>query len=833
MKLMKYVLAATCAFAVVTPSLCSAARPSVGKPQAPKAGKETADPTGITQALAALAQYAALQKTVGVQNVDIAYGMRKALLLADLLIDSNGRLKTELCQSAKAAFVPQQPETYEVIIGNVLDQLDASWQPFFDSIVKPSSKAVAASAVLRGLFSLHVNDAVTDRQAKVAVLSALFAPYNQGPVGDCFAVAGLERDHEKFFRHAASHYAQIVQKGFISSSVGVVQDNFFFVTVLADSDLSSAFTLNSSGVVQGSNLSLFSAPGFAAVSNAVGGENVSSLLQSVLKVLFNGNVKGSINVSPAQVIAATAQVVASAVPGSNVNALLSQGLYAFSSLTNNPVQRSTECAFAAMAEDRVQDYIRGNINSAVAQAIKPAFNSLLSNRKAIALQKALSDKLNSSFRLIYNPSIPLQQVASDGSSSQGGFQLYARVPGDSKQMGKQVATPEDFRQLVLSSISAAELSLGVSKDAHAAAVTLSQYVGTNTFLQDVLWAYDSANQSVSNPVQNYQILSSTPMQSCDGDDPFEVNYVDDGKDDSQIAVGYVPKNTQDLLSWCLSIAKKAPPELCMMNSPQHAFNFDPTNPDIVAFLRSGQTIDYWIRQALIVPSLQVASRQIDANAQAALANGMYSVLSEILPDESQYQALIDKLGAAPLTVQKYTQRLLNGIEVLVPLNAGQKAELELILDGQLIQSLSNGDQAILQKAAIKFAFTNWNDGTKNIYFCAYLNPRTLQVSFASIDEDKTKLYPMDSNEWVNNQQWAVDLSGGDDPTNALVVAQNAKAVETAKTPASQDAKDVAAVKTPAAQDAKDVAAVKTPAAQDVKDVAAVKTPAAQDVKDVA
>lgn len=760
MKLMKYILVTACALAAVTPSVCSAARP---KPKVTRAAEDST----ITQAIDALNQYATLQKKIGIQNADLAYAMRKALVLADVLIGQDGTLNLTSIQAAKAAFVPDHPLKYEVTIGHVLDQLDASWQPFLDSVVAPSKSAVAANTVLRGLFGLNAKDVVTDRHAKVAVLSALFAPYNQGPVGDCFAVAGLERDHEKFFKHAANDYAQIVQHGFVTSTVGVVQDNFFFVNVLADSDISNVFYLNASGMIVASNTPLLSVPGFAAASNAMGGDRNSQLLQDTLKVLFKGKVQGVVKVSPEIVIAAMAQALAASVPNTDPDVLLSQGLYSFSSLTNNPIQRSSECVFAAMAEDRVQDYVRGNINSAIQKSMNLAFELVALNPKASAFKKAFYDKLNASFRLIYNPSIPLQQVASDGSSSQGGFQLYKRVFNDPTQIGTHVATPEDLRQLVLSSISQTEVSLGVSTNVHLISLALSKCVSGDSFLENVLWNYDSANRAEPDPVKNYQSLARTPMQSCDGDNPYEVNYIDTGINESSRIVGYSPKDTTDLLTWCLALAKKSPAELCPMTSPEHAFNFDPTNPDIVAFLQSGRASDYWIRQMVIVPSLQVATRQIDANTKTVLANAMYSVLSEVLPDETQYQALVDKLGALPLTIQRYSQRLLSGIEQLVQLNAAQTAQLELILDAQLIQALSSGDRAILENASLKFAFTNWNDGTKDIYFCAYFNPRTLQLSFALIDEDKTGLYPMNETEWVNNQQWTVDITGSD-PSNVLM-----------------------------------------------------------------
>ncbi|MBX9744920.1 MAG: hypothetical protein K2X08_06905, partial [Chlamydiales bacterium] len=85
-------------------------------------------------------------------------------------------------------------------------------------------------------------------------------------------------------------------------------------------------------------------------------------------------------------------------------------------------------------------------------------------------------------------------------------------------------------------------------------------------------------------------------------------------------------------------------------------------------------------------------------------------------------------------------------------------EVAVALDALLIESLSANDQAILNQSAIRFAFTNWNQGTKDIYFCAYFNPRTELIAFGSILEDKTNLQPMDEIQWVNHQTWDVDMT---------------------------------------------------------------------------
>lgn len=111
-----------------------------------------------------------------------------------------------------------------------------------------------------------------------------------------------------------------------------------------------------------------------------------------------------------------------------------------------------------------------------------------------------------------------------------------------------------------------------------------------------------------------------------------------------------------------------------------------------------------------------------------------------------------------MSVKDYANGLLQGINHLLGADAALAEEVAVALDSVLIESLSANDQALLNRSAVRFAFTNWNQGTKNIYFCAYFNPRTELIGFGSIFKDKTNLQPMDETQWINGQTWDVDLT---------------------------------------------------------------------------
>jgi len=711
----------------------------------------------IQRVVSSLNNYAQIQRKLSIQNADIAYAMRKALLMADLLITADGTIDTSLCTSVKFAFIPFNPKEYEVNMGKVLDQINASWQAFFDNVKAPSNQHSVSALALRALFSLDPNQPITERHAKVAVLGAMLAPYNQGPVGDCFAVNDVIRDHQEYYRHAAEDYRAIVMDGFIERPVDSGTDSFFFLPILADTDRDQTFALTVSGTFPNTNYSLFNAPGFAAALSLMGGTNTSDFTGNVMGLLSNNAQGNQVQVTPSQVIAAIAQTLAAMMPSADANALRALGEYGFSALTNNTVLRGVEGAFAAMAEDRPNDSTRGNINSCVDQALASTWDNLNDMDGVTQFQQAFKDAFNNSYRLLYNLNIPLAQVSSDGSSTDGGFQLYKRIPGNATEPGIRMATPQQFRRLLLDAIAKAVNQLGGASDAQAIARNVKSVVNTDDFLKNALWAYDQANQQEPNPIQNYQKLARTPMQSCDGDNPYEVDDIDTSVTYDKNVQRYTPTNAKDLISWCLKLAKTAPPELIPLDSPQHAFNFVPANPDIVAFVKKGMPIDQWLQNMLIVPGMQVSRQSIDPSTQQALTNRMYKQIANALPDSTSYQQLVQTLNRRNLSVRGYSSGLLNGINQLLGSDQNQAHQIALTVDAILLQSLPANATAILDKSAIRFAFTNWNDGTKDIYFCAFFNPRTEQVGFGTIFEDKTSLQPMDEDAWVNNQPWDIDL----------------------------------------------------------------------------
>ncbi len=245
------------------------------------AKKVSSSDEAIQQAVSELNQYAKVQRDLNVQNADLAYGMRKALVIADLLLDPQGKLKTDVRSTIKSAFISTTPREYEVNMSRFLDNLDPSWQSFFDQVGLPKDPNCVSRISLRALFSLGSGQPLTDRHAKVAVLAAMLAPYNQGPVGDCFAVNDVIRDHNEYYRHIAEDCSSIVRKGYVERPVHHSSDYFFFLPSLADDDRDQPMEITAEGLFAGTEISIFDAPGFAAARALMGGDYIANLESDV------------------------------------------------------------------------------------------------------------------------------------------------------------------------------------------------------------------------------------------------------------------------------------------------------------------------------------------------------------------------------------------------------------------------------------------------------------------------------------------------------------------------------------------------------------------------
>jgi hypothetical protein len=719
------------------------------------------------------------------QDKDMFLCMEKPKQIAKLLLTSQGELNLGLIDTIKAEFFSSDPNAlleYEQGILFVLSQIDISWQEAINAIQVPVSPSVASNSLVRADLALVPGDKITQLECQQVVLGALLSQLCQGPVGDCFAVSWAIKKHNEFLLSSVHDYTAIIRDGYLTRNVNGTPDQFFFETTIADDAMDTALTLNSDGTINEFHGAPFwQCPNLIAACRQMGLVELDKKAPEILERIFGSDNTPKVKTWD-EMIVACAQAAANADHSEQEQTTL--GRYAFS-LANNHLLRAWETSLAAMAEDRSGDYVRDNINSCVMTVFNPIFDN--SKQKASSYNKTLVEEfknvfqktINDSFRLVYNGSIPLQQVSSDGSSTSGGFELYQRDVKDLTNKGIRIATPEQFKNFVFVMIDQATKAettqIASQKDRQViASVSQSLHLclqGKN-FMRDILWAYDDNNRQTPDPVGHYTDLARTPMTSLDGDNPWEVMAIDTGKDFTPDVKTIRAKDPGDLLKWLLGLAAwKQSTEHYLSDgtldedsatSPEHAFNIEFKNEEFKAFLASKLSPDQWIEKTLVAPGLKISRSEMESGTKKSIEDKMKrwlaSQFQKGMPDATlqEIDNLFSSLSSKVVNVHQYSQRVQDGLVKMLNLNKDQAISLSFVLDRILIESLPADERKAIQSEAVRFAKTNWNTGPKNLFFCCFFNPRTEKLDFGNIAEDHTALQPMDQYEWVDNKEWEVN-----------------------------------------------------------------------------
>lgn len=708
-------------------------------------------------------RYAQIHREAGLQDAGLALSFYKPKQIARALLTSQGKLNPGLIADIRTHLIaPHAPLLeYEKGILRVLEQLDFSWQKEFDAVCLPLGEISAE--MVRSEMGLHRSEKIEQRHCQCAMLAALLSQQCQGPVGNCFAVAWAIKKHNEYLRAACKDYRDLIQFGCLQRIVSGKRDAFFFLDIMADPDLQKRLTIDRRGNVLGTPLMLWQIPSLVSACRQMGIDAMEAHWPRASQELFHG--AGQVQISAQEVIEA---FCATEYP-------LAKGKYGFSH-TNNRLLRACENALAAMAEARPGDAIRDRVNQVVARVLQPnwemcqADGPIVHKAKIEQLRQQFVQQLNGTYRFLYNPAILRKKQARDGSSTVGGFELYRRDLQDETRVGTRIQTPEQFGRLISDALHPV---LERAEDLQGCIQHhVLQHVESSQFLANVLHDYDPENARVVDPVSHYEALEQTPMTTCSGDNPWEVVAIDTGTSFIPNVRQVRPKSSYDLLKWVLELAswkeqtmhylEAQTGSLAPATSPTHAFNLALAAKEIVAFVHSGKTSDAWICDTLLEPGHRVAQTPLPPQIAEAFVGRCFAWLAAQFPRglpallSSHYHDLAHHLLSTSHSIHGFIDLFFSGFKQMFRLNARQSYLLSLIVDDLFSRSLVGEVRESFLQLATRFAKTNWNAGDKNIYFCAYFNLRTLELSFGEISEDKALFRPMDEEDWVVRQEWAAD-----------------------------------------------------------------------------
>ncbi len=724
--------------------------------------------------------FSELQQAAGIQDPGLSLSLYEPWRIAKILLTKTGKLNFGMILLVRQTYVPAtSPLEYQVGMDRVLASMNSTWQPVFDTIVKPQCDASAW--VIRADLGLSPTTPLLDMHSKLTALKGLLSQLCQGAVGDCFAVSWAIKKHNEYLLQSLKDYQSLLQNGFLVRNANGQPEQFFFKNTLADDDLSNSIKLSSGGLLTHAGVMLWETPCFISACSLMGITNLEDNTPAAIKSLFTGSTK-TVQTTPAQVIAAFANYTVQQNPSLDLATQLSLGNYGFS-VTQNHLLRAWETALASMAEATSGDYVHDQVLSTLQKVMEGQWRSLKSalpqTQQGIVtqLQNAFMSAFDESTRYVYDGDIPLSQVSADGSSTDGGFEMYKKIASQPNSIGVRVVTPTDFSTHLVESIeqAAAEVlpTLTAASDqavVNQALSTLTAYVQTQGFLKTLFYVYDDANKKIADPVANYQQLNSSPMTNLVGDNPYAVQAIDNGTSFQADTKVFDPKNPYALIKWILDLAKwkeqtqayiekGSPAELDPAQGPDHAFNINFEEPEIEAFVEASQTSDAWLQQYSIQPNMGIAQTIMDAATKQAFTTSFLAWLQQSAKlsqsDLNYVSSVVSKFNQQSLSIQAYATNFLSTIDQIFRLAGSQANEVSVPFDALFLQSLPSATQKQLSQTAIRFAKTNWNEGDKNLYFCTFFNPRTATLGFGTIAEDLTELNVMDEYQWVDQQEWDV------------------------------------------------------------------------------
>lgn len=119
----------------------------------------------------------------------LAYQMVLPIILADALILKDGTLNTGLIPFLIKEFVTASTHNFGMTLKSGLQLLHQSLkiQEKIEAVHPPSTFGTASEFIIRAALQLNTSLPITDREAKIAILSAFLTHLRQGLGGSCFA----------------------------------------------------------------------------------------------------------------------------------------------------------------------------------------------------------------------------------------------------------------------------------------------------------------------------------------------------------------------------------------------------------------------------------------------------------------------------------------------------------------------------------------------------------------------------------------------------------------------------------------------------------------------
>lgn len=313
--------------------------------------------------------HAGLHKSTGIQNHEEAQYHKMTVEMADMLLLKSGSLNTGMIPYVRHYLVPEKFQSTRAAenMSSILEQLELAPEmaELINKVKPPATPELASNETIRVCLGLSPSEEITERHAKIVVLSAVLGHLRQARAGTCFTTAWLIQRMSTRLGFAIHELTECIGEGSLSSrTFGEVRKSPFKprttsedlstqLSVRANGHLASVLPYGSDRRVRPSrDAYLWNAPGIKQACVALGFEDPKEVILSVLKPY--GNSQFTVNdllvklATIAQERFHSPRYHLRSGVSLSVEELTHKAQYAFGSQGNHPLHRAWEQSVASM-----------------------------------------------------------------------------------------------------------------------------------------------------------------------------------------------------------------------------------------------------------------------------------------------------------------------------------------------------------------------------------------------------------------------------------------------------------------------------------------------------
>ena len=670
--------------------------------------------------------------------------------IAKLLITPTGEMNHAIISHVKSSHLGHKKErsSFEKYIARSLKQYARSpeTRAALAAISKPDPANLAGVLAIRATLDIPPGAPITDKDARIAALSATLSHWRQGPIESCYVSAFIIQTTTNALIKALQDFKALLQVGYLEREVKGDKVRFYSIANHEQRILDINFTLDPATYVVkkvgdtllDENPYLHESPLFVAVCRELGIEDV----QGALRVAVASKMAPTGTVSPRALIEHLA--TQRFLPESPEYAqAVSRSNFIYISKRTQPLLRIWENTLAGMkyapksGDVKELEFLKSKLKEAILQ---------YADSKQVKLVEAFIKGLPlDKIRYFFDPAV------TGFEKPKAAFVMFYRTSGENYE---RIDSPEKFQQVLKAILEEGKKPLQKLVDVMTRPENLKDmvdaivksWVATPGAENELPWALQTGGSIAS----IYQIYWQAPMLDKRLGKVRRENLQQSMMNVLSIAAEYQRLNIQNK-DFSLPVSSEG-----------HAFTLLPLHPSIPRDIHTDSEIREWC-QTYLSNGQKLGASFIDEETKGNLAYFCGNEYFETAEEKSQFSKEVERIGkteegkSQKISLHDYIGEILKIVEAVrkkTLTTEGKNNDIEKFDEYLYEWGLSANFKRQLDKSLIRFADFNWvfiiddkKPGGKakrptleHGQFCFLVNPRTQNLGTLIVSPDGSRCF---------------------------------------------------------------------------------------------